>query len=89
MADGDAVAQCHPGGETGEADGDAVGDGVMAAALLWKHRVSWGRFETAVLTLVLGCLVVWNISGPRGVTIAGTVAICVAGLPRPRDIIRD
>jgi hypothetical protein len=61
--------------------GFTVGDGVMAAALLWKHRVIWGRFETAVLALVLGCLVVWNISGPRGVTIAGTVAICVAGLP--------
>jgi len=61
--------------------GFTVGDGVMAAALLWKHRVIWGWFETAVLALVLGCLVVWNVSGPRGVTIAGTVAICVAGLP--------
>ena len=61
--------------------GFAIGDGLMAAALLAKRRATWGRFETGVLLLTLGCLVTWKWSGPRVATVAATLAICVAGIP--------
>jgi hypothetical protein len=61
--------------------GFTAGDCLMAAALLWKKRVTWGRFETIVLLLVLGCLGAWKASGPRGATVCATAAICLAGLP--------
>ena len=61
--------------------GFTAGDLVMAAALLWKQRVIWSRFETVVLLLVLGCLGAWAVSGPRVATVSATAAICLAGLP--------
>lgn len=61
--------------------GFAVGGWLMAAALLAKRRATWGRFETAVLLLVLGCLAAWKFCGPRGATVAATAGICLAGIP--------
>ena len=61
--------------------GFAVGDLALAALLLAKGRVAWGWFETVILLLVIGCLIVWKFSGPRWATIAATAGVCFGGLP--------
>lgn len=61
--------------------GFAIGSIVLTLLLLAKGRFAWGRFETVILLLVLGCLAVWKFSGPRTATVATTVAIFIAGLP--------
>ena len=61
--------------------GFAVGDAFMAGLLLVKGRFVWGRFESFILALVLGCLAGWKLGGPSAATVAATVGICVAGMP--------
>ena len=61
--------------------GFAVGDAFMAALLLFKGRFVWGRFETVILALVLGCLAGWKLGGPATATVAATLGICIAGIP--------
>ena len=61
--------------------GFAVGDAFMTVLLLVKGRFVWGRFETVILVLVLGCLVGWKLGGPVTATVATTLGICVAGIP--------
>lgn len=61
--------------------GFAVGSIALTLLLLACGRFAWGWLETVILLLVLGCLAVWKFSGPRGATIATTVAIVIAGLP--------
>ena len=61
--------------------GFAIGDVLLVFLLLAKGRFQWGKFETGILVLVLGCLAAWKLAGPRIATIAATLGICVAGLP--------
>ena len=61
--------------------GFVIGGVSMAVALLCQGRNSWGNFETVVALLVLACIVVWKISGPKMATIATTAGVCVAGIP--------
>ncbi len=61
--------------------GFAIGDAVLAMLLLYKRRVTWGRFETVILLLVIASLAVWKISGPVLATVASTLGGCLGGLP--------
>jgi hypothetical protein len=61
--------------------GFAIGDTALAGLLLYKGRVTWGRFETAILLMVIVCLGVWKFSGPMVATIAATTGGCLGGLP--------
>lgn len=61
--------------------GFAIGDVLVVILLVAKGRFTWGRFETAILLLVVGCVVGWKFGGPRTATIAATLGICVAGVP--------
>ena len=61
--------------------GFAVGDAFMALLLLFKGRFVWGRFETVILALVLGCLAGWKLGGPATATVTATLGICIAGIP--------
>jgi hypothetical protein len=61
--------------------GFAIGGWLMAGLLLWRRRVTWGRFESGVLLLVIACVAAWQFSGPVGATVASTLVICVAGIP--------
>ena len=61
--------------------GFAIGDAFMAVLLIVRGRFAWGRFETVILLLVLGCLAGWKTGGPVTATVATTLGICVAGIP--------
>lgn len=61
--------------------GFAIGDVLLVILLLTKSRLKWGRFETGILALVIGCLVAWKLAGPKTATIAATLGICIAGIP--------
>ncbi len=58
---------------------------VVITALIYKKLFKWTSFETLVLGLVIICLVVWYFSGPRGATIAATIAGAISGIPQIRD----
>jgi len=61
--------------------GFTIGDLVLVGILLAKGRFQWGRFESAILVLVIGCMAAWKFSGPRMATIAATLGVCIAGIP--------
>ncbi|HEY2083058.1 MAG TPA: hypothetical protein VGI88_09760 [Verrucomicrobiae bacterium] len=61
--------------------GFAIGDIALVILLLAKGRFQWGWFDTAVLVLVIACMVVWKCAGPKPATIASTLGVCIALLP--------
>ena len=61
--------------------GFAIGDAFMAGLLIVRGRLAWGRFETVILALVLGCLAGWKMGGAVTATVATTLGICIAGIP--------
>jgi len=65
----------------------ATGSLITAASIFIKTRtVKWTWVETMVVTLVIACFVVWRLSGPRMATIAGTIAVIIAGIPQAIDM---
>ena len=62
---------------------------IITLTLIYKKQVFWSTFETVVLTLVIGCLIVWSMSGPRWATISSTIALCISGAPQIRDSYRS
>ncbi len=66
-----------------------LGSTLITIALLYKKQFSWGKFETFVCVLVIICLIAWFIGGAYIATIAGTVAVIIAGLPLFMEIIKD
>jgi hypothetical protein len=58
--------------------GFAIGDIALVILLLAKGRFQWGWFDTAVLVLVIACMVVWKFAGPKPATIASTLGVCIA-----------
>lgn len=61
--------------------GFAIGDVALVVLLLIKGKFQWGRFESGILVLVCGCVVAWNLGGPRMAAIASTLGVCIAGVP--------
>jgi hypothetical protein len=61
--------------------GFAMGDVLLVILLLAKGRFRWGIFETAILAMVIGCIVGWKFAGPKTATISATLGICIAGIP--------
>jgi hypothetical protein len=61
--------------------GFAIGDTLVVILLLIKGQFRWGRFETAILLMVIGCVIGWKLAGPKIATISATMGICVAGIP--------
>jgi len=69
--------------------GFSVGSILMTVLLLRLGQFRWGRLEWMVLLLVLLCLLVWAATGPRGATIATTLAIITAGIPGLVELWRN
>src|ERR1019366_89584 len=42
----------------------AAGGIVLTTLLLVKGRFAWGRMDSVILALVLGCLLCWKLGGP-------------------------
>jgi hypothetical protein len=61
--------------------GFTIGDTALVALLVTKRHFRWSSFETIILVLVIGCIIGWEMSGPRVATITATLGICVAGVP--------
>jgi hypothetical protein len=68
--------------------GFSIGSIVLAVVLLAQGRATWSRFETLILTLVVICLAVWAVSGPKMATVATTAAILIAGIPGAIELWR-
>jgi hypothetical protein len=68
--------------------GFSIGSIVLAVILLGKGRASWGWFENVILAMVVICLGVWKVSGPKMATFATTVAILLAGIPGAVELWR-
>ena len=61
--------------------GFTIGDIALVVLLLAKGKFQWGRFETGILALVIGCVVAWKLGGSKIAAIASTLGVCVAGIP--------
>src|ERR1035437_2973762 len=61
--------------------GFAVGGIVLTTLLLVKGRFAWGRMDSVILVLVLGCLIGWRLGGAKTAAVAATTGICRAGTP--------
>jgi hypothetical protein len=61
--------------------GFAIGDVSLVILLLVKGKFRWGLFETAILLMVIGCIIGWKLAGPKTATISATMGICFAGIP--------
>lgn len=60
----------------------ACGSFSVAIFLVVKKQVGWGKFETFIACLVIVCMCVWAMGGPKAATIASTLATASAGLPQ-------
>jgi hypothetical protein len=61
--------------------GFAIGDVSLVILLLLKGKFRWGRFETVIMLMVVGCLIGWKLAGAKTATISATMGICFAGIP--------
>ena len=69
--------------------GFAVGGIVLTTLLLVKGRFAWGRMDSVILVLVLGCLIGWRLGGAKTVAVAATTGICLAGIPGLVELWRN
>ena len=69
--------------------GFAVGGIVLTTLLLVKGRFAWGRMDSVILALVLGCLIGWRLGGEKTATVAATLGICLAGVPGLVELWRN
>lgn len=61
--------------------GYAIGGWALTLLLLAKRRFAWGKLDSVVLALVIGCLVGWRLGGARTAIICGTLATSFATIP--------
>jgi hypothetical protein len=61
--------------------GFAIGDLLVFVLLIVRYRFRWGRFETVIMLMVIGCIIGWKVAGPKIATISATMGICFAGIP--------
>ena len=67
-----------------------IGSGVTVLFIIKfsADQNRWTGFDTFVTLLVIICIVVWALSGPKLATIAGTLAMGIAGIPQLRSVYR-
>lgn len=69
--------------------GFAAGGIALTVLLLVKGRFAWSRMDSAILVLVLGCLLGWRLGGARAATLAATLGVCLAGIPGLVELWRN
>lgn len=58
-----------------------IGATATAIILLTKGKCSWSQLDTLVAIMVVGCVCLWLISGPRWALIMSIAAAVVAAIP--------
>ena len=66
-----------------------AGTFVTTIILIATGHFSWGYFETFVSGLVVICIIIFSIAGPYYGTIAGAIALTIAGIPQVYETILD
>jgi hypothetical protein len=61
--------------------GYAIGGWILTAQLIYRNRLEWGRLDSIVLFLVLGCLIGWKLEGARAAIVFATLATVAATIP--------
>ncbi|MGA2786653.1 MAG: hypothetical protein ABSF60_03920 [Verrucomicrobiota bacterium] len=69
--------------------GFATGGITLTTLLLIKGRFAWGRMDSVILVLVLGCLLGWKLGGAKMAAVAATLGICLAGVPGLVELWRN
>jgi hypothetical protein len=69
--------------------GYAIGGWALTGLLLAKGRFAWGRLDSAVLALVIGCLIGWKLGGAKTAIIAATLATSLATIPGLVELWRN
>jgi hypothetical protein len=69
--------------------GFAAGGIVLTTLLLVKGRFAWGRRDSVILVLVIGCLTGWRLGGAKTAAVAATLGICLAGIPGLIELWRN
>lgn len=68
--------------------GYAIGGWVLTALLLARAKFLWGRLDTVVLLLALGCLVGWKLGGTKAAIVCATLATSIATIPGLAELWR-
>ncbi len=62
---------------------------LTVASVVYKTSIiKWTWYEYSVTFLVILCMMVWAVSGAKIATIAGTIAVIIAGIPQLIDVWR-
>jgi hypothetical protein len=69
--------------------GYALGGWCLTGLLLAKGRFAWGRLDSVVLALVIGCLAGWGLGGAKTAIISATSATCAATIPGLVELWRE
>ncbi len=69
--------------------GFAIGGVAMTILLLVKRRFAWTRLDSAILILVVFCVIDWAISGARAAIVASTLATSIATIPGLIELWRN
>ena len=54
---------------------------LVAFILLFKGRCSWSNMDSIVSVLVIVCLILWKIKGPKWANLMATTAAAISGIP--------
>jgi len=61
------------------------GGTLVTSTLIYKRQFNWSWFESSILAMVVVCLIVWYLNGPKATTVASTIAVAISGLPQLRN----
>lgn len=68
--------------------GFAVGDLLVFVLLIVKRNFRWGLFDTAIMLMVVGCIIGWKMAGPKLATVSATLGVAIAIIPGLREMLK-
>jgi len=61
--------------------GFAIGDLLVFVLLIVKGNFRWSLFDTAIMLMVVGCVIGWKVAGPKLATVSATLGVAIAIIP--------
>lgn len=62
--------------------GYTLGAVITTLFIIRSKSITWTWFESLVTVLVVICIIIWALSGPKMATVASTLAMVIAGIPQ-------